>query len=72
MASQQDVRGPISFELTDAQRQAIEELAGGRGVRLTGRVVGKKVVVDFVACNAPFVACNAPFRACNAPFDPEK
>jgi hypothetical protein len=72
MATQQKGRGPISFELTPEQQKAIESLAGGRSVRLSGRVVGKKVVVDFVACNAPFVACNAPFRACNAPFGPEE
>jgi hypothetical protein len=72
MANESKRKGPISFDLSDAQRKAIEELAGGRSVRLSGKVVGKKVVVDFVACNAPFVACNAPFRACNAPFESEK
>jgi hypothetical protein len=72
MANEQKRKGPISFELTAEQSKAIEELAGGRPVRLSGKVVGKKVVVDFVACNAPFVACNAPFRACNAPFEKEK
>jgi hypothetical protein len=72
MATEQKRKGPISFELSDGQRKAIEELAGGRGVRLSGKVVGSRVVVDFVACNAPFVACNAPFRACNAPFESEK
>jgi len=59
---------PISFELSDNHRSAIESLAGGRRVRLSGRVVGGKMVVDFVACNAPFVACNAAFTACNAAF----
>ena len=66
--AKQRAKGPISFELTTEQRSAIESLAGGRSVRLSGKVIGKRVVVDFVACNAPFVACNAPFRACNAPF----
>lgn len=59
---------PISFDLSDKHRNAVESLAGGRKVRLSGRVVGGKMVVDFVACNAPFVACNAAFTACNAAF----
>src|SRR6266545_4449580 len=49
---------PIAFTLSDDHRQAIESLAGGRRVRLSGRVEGGKVVVDFVACNSPFIACN--------------
>jgi hypothetical protein len=72
MADETKKQGPISFDLTPEQHSAIQQLAGGRPVRLSGKVVGKKVVVDFVACNAPFVACNAPFRACNAPFEEEK
>ena len=60
---------PIAFTLSDDHRQAIESLAGGRRVRLSGRVEGGKVVVDFVACNSPFVACNAAFTACNAAFN---
>lgn len=63
---------PISFELSKEQTQAMETLAGGRKVRLSGRVTGSKFIVDFVACNAPFVACNAPFTACNAPFKESK
>jgi hypothetical protein len=60
---------PISFELSDDHRRAIEALAGGRKVRLSGRVEGGRVVVDFVACNSPFIACNAAFTACNAAFN---
>ena len=59
---------PIAFELDDDHRRAIESLAGGRKVRLSGRVEGRRLIVDFVACNSPFLACNAPFTACNAPF----
>jgi len=72
MANQKKKKGPISFELSEEDRAAIDQLGGGRTVRLSGKIVGNKVVVDFVACNAPFVACNAPFRACNAPFETEK
>ena len=61
MATQQDE--PITFELGESHRRAIESLAGGRKVRLSGRVVGKKMVVDFLACNSPFMACNAPFSS---------
>jgi len=60
---------PISFELSDKHRSAVESLAGGRRVRLSGRVVGGKMVVDFVACNAAFVASNAAFTACNSAFN---
>ncbi len=56
--SEQD---PIAFDLSEKHRTAIDALAGGRRVRLSGRVVGGKMVVDFVACNAAFTACNAAF-----------
>lgn len=59
---------PLSFELSESHRKAIETLSGGRTVRLSGRVVGNQVRVDFVACNSPFLACNAAFTACNAAF----
>ena len=59
----------ISFDLKDDHRRAIETLAGGRRVRLSGRVQGGKVLVDFVACNAAFVACNSAFNACNSAFN---
>ena len=60
---------PISFVLSNDHKEAIESLAGGRKVRLSGRVEGGKVVVDFVACNAAFIACNAAFNACNSAFN---
>jgi hypothetical protein len=52
---------PISFELNDDQVEALRALAGKRTVRVSGRLRGNRIDVDFVACNAPFVACNAPF-----------
>lgn len=58
----------LSFALSKEQASALETLAGSRQVRLTGKVIGGKFTVDFVACNAPFIACNAPFTACNSPF----
>jgi hypothetical protein len=72
MAEERKNKGPSSFELKEEDRAAIDQLGGGRPVRLSGKLVGNKLVVDFVACNAPFVACNAPFRACNAPFETDK
>lgn len=64
---------PITFELSDNHRRAIETIGGGRQVRLSGRVINGKLRVDFVACNAAFMACNAAFNACNAAFnEPEK
>ena len=45
---------------------------GGRRVQLAGSVGGGKLVVNFVACNAPFLACNAAFTACNASFAPSE
>jgi hypothetical protein len=71
MSQEKREQDPISFELNEKHRSAIDALAGGRRVRLSGRVVGGKMVVDFVACNAPFVACNAAFTACNAAFSEE-
>jgi len=59
---------PITFDLSDEHRKAIETIAGGRQVRLSGRVINGKMRVDFVACNAAFVACNAAFNPCNAAF----
>jgi hypothetical protein len=59
---------PISFDIDPAHAKALEALAGGRQVRLSGVVQGGKLVVNFVACNAAFIACNAAFRACNAAF----
>jgi hypothetical protein len=59
---------PISFDLPPEQAQALQTLAGKRQVRLSGIVQNGKLLVNFIACNAPFVACNAPFTACNAPF----
>jgi hypothetical protein len=52
---------PISFELSDEQVRSLRTLAGKRTVRVSGRLRGNRVDVDFIACNAPFVACNAPF-----------
>jgi len=59
---------PISFDIDPVHAKALETLAGGRQVRLSGVVQGGKLVVNFVACNAAFMACNAAFRACNAAF----
>ena len=59
---------PISFDIDPAHAKALETLAGGRQVRLSGVVQGGKLLVNFVACNAAFIACNAAFRACNAAF----
>lgn len=59
---------PISFNIDPVHAQALEALAGGRQVRLSGVVQSGKLVVNFVACNAAFMACNAAFRACNAAF----
>lgn len=61
-------RGGISFDLDEEHAGALRALSGGRTVRLSGRVEKGKLVVDFVACNAPFLACNAAFQAVNAPF----
>ena len=69
MTQEKREQDPISFDLGDKHRNAIEALAGGRKVRLSGRVVGGKLVVDFVACNSPFVACNAAFNACNSGYE---
>lgn len=60
--------GPIAFDVHPEHLKALETLAGGRSVRLSGTVRNGKFEVNFVACNAPFLACNAPFTACNAPF----
>ncbi len=51
----------ISFELDAEHARALKALSGRRQVRLSGRLVGDALRVDFVACNAAFVACNAPF-----------
>jgi hypothetical protein len=59
---------PLSFNVPAEHAEAIQKLAGGRQVRLMGKVEGNRFRVDFVACNAAFVACNAAFTACNAPF----
>jgi hypothetical protein len=59
---------PISFDLDPEHQKALEKLAGGRSVRLSGKVVGGKLMVNFIACNAAFIACNAAFTACNAAF----
>jgi hypothetical protein len=64
----QDTKKPLGFELTKTQADALGEIAGARAVRLSGKVVGGRFQVDFVACNSPFVACNSPFTACNSPF----
>ena len=58
----------LTFDLEPSQAKALKSLAGNRRVRLSGTVQGGKLVINFVACNAPFLACNAPFTACNAPF----
>lgn len=63
---------PISFALTEAQQKALQTIAGGRKVQLAGSVVGGRLTVNFIACNAPFLACNAAFTACNAAFTTEE
>ncbi|MCM3872019.1 MAG: hypothetical protein ND895_15150 [Pyrinomonadaceae bacterium] len=69
MSNEKGKKKAISFDLDDDHRRAIESLAGGRRVRLSGRVQGSRVIVDFVACNSPFLACNVAFTACNAAFN---
>lgn len=64
----QESRTSLSFELSAEQEKALAQIAGGRQVRLAGKVVGGRFQVDFVACNSPFIACNSPFTACNSPF----
>lgn len=59
---------PIQFDLSPEHAEALSKLAGDRQVRLSGSVKNGKMLVNFIACNAPFVACNAPFTACNAAF----
>jgi hypothetical protein len=59
---------PISFDIDSAHAKALETLAGGRQVRLSGIVQNGKLVVNFIACNAAFIACNTAFRPCNAAF----
>jgi hypothetical protein len=71
MASEKP-EGPLSFEVPTQHADAIKKLAGGRQVRLMGKVQGNRFRVDFVACNSAFVACNAAFTACNSPFVKEK
>jgi hypothetical protein len=63
-----DHEGPITFELSAEQQAALRTIAGNRAVRLSGRVAGGKVRVDFVACNTAFLACNTAFTACNTAF----
>lgn len=63
-----DKNEAISFDLSRSQAEALETLAGGRRVRISGAVRDGKVLVDFIACNSPFIACNAAFSACNAAF----
>jgi hypothetical protein len=63
---------PLSFEVPAEHADAIKKVAGGRQVRLMGKVQGNRFSVDFVACNSAFVACNAAFTACNSPFVKEK
>jgi hypothetical protein len=61
-------KGPIGFALSAEQQNALKAIAGDRRVRLSGTVVGGRLQVDFVACNAAFMACNCSFTACNAAF----
>jgi len=58
----------ISFDLSDDHVKALRTIAGDRKVRLAGRLVGNKVDVEFIACNAPFTACNSAFSSCNSAF----
>lgn len=59
---------PISFDIEPEHMKALEALAGGRQVRLSGAVHNGKLHISFIACNAAFMACNAAFKACNAAF----
>jgi hypothetical protein len=62
----------INFEVPVQQRKALEDLAGGRKVRLSGQIRGGKLVIDNVSFAKPgehfpvadhsFVAVNAPFK----------
>ena len=63
-----DKAGPITFDLSKEQQAAMKTIAGNLPVRVSGRLVGGRVRVDFIACNSPFTACNAAFTACNAAF----
>jgi hypothetical protein len=60
---------PISFDISPEHLKALEALAGGREVRLSGAVRNGKLDITFIACNAAFIACNVAFKACNAAFN---
>ncbi len=63
-------KNPMALDISEDQQRAIETLAGGRIVRLSGEIINSKVLVEIVSCNAPFAACDehATETACNAPF----
>jgi hypothetical protein len=75
MAEKQEAEPALSFELTKEQVAALKQIAGGKGIRISGCVDGNKVKVDTVAINAgivgvssnPFDEKMAPFIACNGP-----
>lgn len=58
----------ISFELDDRQVEALRTIAGGRAVRLGGKLRGSRLDIEFIACNSPFSSCNSAFSSCNSAF----
>lgn len=59
---------PVTFELSREHVEAVEKLAGGRQVRLSGQISAGKLVIDSIGfadqefSKPVFVAVNAPFK----------
>lgn len=66
----------ISFQLTDEQAKALQTVAGGKNLRVSGFVHGGKLIVDFLTLGGNVISMSAtpfkestmaPFIACNGP-----
>lgn len=70
-AAAENIQTPISFEISQEEARALEQLAGKRKVRLSGQIRKGRLVVDnasfadegqiFQGSGNAFVAVNAPF-----------
>lgn len=56
-------RKGLTLELSKEQLRELSPLIEAAGqVKIAGTLVGNRLDVSFIACNAAFLACNAAFK----------
>jgi hypothetical protein len=63
-----DQEGSISFGLAEEDIESLKRLAGNKSVRLSGRLVGGRLVIDQIGFQSRQAGEEHPFKHVNAPY----